>query len=554
MKYQDQDSMGTCYANAMSVLLESKLGVPVSYHQLALAYGLEDDWGFESTLKDTKDGDKAFFSELGRACDSLKALRKIQKKICPRHLSPLENLLEQDADTQQNFFLAFGNLYDEYKDLNKKEKLKFKEDFKKIISRAKKETYKECNPDQLQTLKDKGRKSLGEIAKATFFSLGLDIQLLEEELKIEKGYSEVYKKIGRKNKVKDIEKRIKSLKKIQRRIGFKIEFGFSEALIVFSDEFIKNREYALVELEKEMIEFTERKNKELFFHRLLKNIMFSDRNHQLNSFEKKTIRGVVNGFDTYQLHRNFDPLFNINSLFACWKNNVLKNIREDKGIDCLSSNFKSMGVVFSEDAFRGIQDDYIFILNILDITNYLDRPKDDFFMSIFGTACTEFGLKIPKNTCEKISLPKKNNFISNLFKKSKKIKQQELKKTKKFLRNFMYKNLHDINKLGKIGNPVVANFCMNFFNEVNYDFNWGENSPSLYKCSKSGKHGTHSMTVVGMRCHEGRVQYKLQNSWGKDCGVNGNYRLKKFCDNENGTLWMDEEIFSENAFSLEYLK
>ena len=121
----------------------------------------------------------------------------------------------------------------------------------------------------------------------------------------------------KKSKVIDIEKKIESLKKIKGKIGFKIEFGFSEALIVFSDEFIKNREYALVELEKEMYDFSERKNKEQFFHRLLKNIMFGDRNHQLNSFEKKTIRGVVNSLDTYQLHRNFNPLLIFNSLFAC---------------------------------------------------------------------------------------------------------------------------------------------------------------------------------------------------------------------------------------------
>ena len=60
MKYQDQDSMGTCYANAMSLVLESKLGTPVSYHQLAMAYGLDDDWEMEAALKDTEDGSKAF--------------------------------------------------------------------------------------------------------------------------------------------------------------------------------------------------------------------------------------------------------------------------------------------------------------------------------------------------------------------------------------------------------------------------------------------------------------------------------------------------------------
>ena len=59
-------------------------------------------------------------SESGRACDSLKALRKIQKNM-PTSLSPLENLLEKDAETQQTF-MAFGNLYDEYKDLNKKKR------------------------------------------------------------------------------------------------------------------------------------------------------------------------------------------------------------------------------------------------------------------------------------------------------------------------------------------------------------------------------------------------------------------------------------------------
>ena len=73
--------------------------------------------------------------------------------------------------------------------------------------------------------------------------------------------------------------------------------------------------------------------------------------------------------------------------------------------------------------------------------------------------------------------------------------------------------------LGKIGNPVVANFCMNFFDKVNYDL-IGEKIVlvSINVLSLENTALT-SMTVVGMRCHEGRVQYKLQNSWGKDCGV-----------------------------------
>ncbi len=59
--------------------------------------------------------------------------------------------------------------------------------------------------------------------------------------------------------------------------------------------------------------------------------------------------------------------------------------------------------------------------------------------------------------------------------------------------------------------------------------------------------GAHSMSVTGMRCHKGKLQYLVQNSWGGNiCGLYSLRPPKIVCDDKNkeeGSFWMPDEFF-----------
>jgi hypothetical protein len=83
-RVQDQDGLGTCYANVLSTVLQSKnKQTEFSYHHIALMHG-ENGW--QSTWKGTQDfvkKDGYFMNEYGNLCSALAAAKK-QGGVCPR--------------------------------------------------------------------------------------------------------------------------------------------------------------------------------------------------------------------------------------------------------------------------------------------------------------------------------------------------------------------------------------------------------------------------------------------------------------------------------------
>lgn len=93
---------------------------------------------------------------------------------------------------------------------------------------------------------------------------------------------------------------------------------------------------------------------------------------------------------------------------------------------------------------------------------------------------------------------------------------------------------------------VGITICSKYWKDPNFDFN-KEPVDSKYKtCSTAGKHGIHAITTIGYRCKNNKIQYLAQNSWGPNWQEQG-------LEIENGKVWLDEEKLFKNIATLNYI-
>lgn len=77
--------------------------------------------------------------------------------------------------------------------------------------------------------------------------------------------------------------------------------------------------------------------------------------------------------------------------------------------------------------------------------------------------------------------------------------------------------------------PVGIGFCSNILTTNNTFIKPGGSQASC---------GPHAAVLAGARCVNGRRQFLLRNTWGKNCGQNLAPRYKAGCD-QRGNLWVD---------------
>ena len=119
---------------------------------------------------------------------------------------------------------------------------------------------------------------------------------------------------------------------------------------------------------------------------------------------------------------------------------------------------------------------------------------------------------------------KKNPMVVSPLKiKSLSLPGKSLEKRKHFLQ--------EIGDLFKKGKPIEISYNVNKY--VNY------------------MDGLHSSVVVARRWHNNRCQYKIRNSWGKDCSL---YKSNVDCEKETGSYWVNDEDFVKNTNSTTYLE
>lgn len=119
LQVQDQDGMGTCYANQASLLIQNALGPnqrPVSYQQLGMAYAGHRGEVFNtpntSLVRSNDRGEQSFVTEGGDGCLAFAAAR--EQGFCDsRSFQRLERSGSDDPSSYQSYYLLMiGQFFD----------------------------------------------------------------------------------------------------------------------------------------------------------------------------------------------------------------------------------------------------------------------------------------------------------------------------------------------------------------------------------------------------------------------------------------------------------
>lgn len=214
--------------------------------------------------------------------------------------------------------------------------------------------------------------------------------------------------------------------------------------------------------------------------------------------------------------------------------------------------FKNMYTVSTN--FFGDPD---FIESILDAIGD-ESSLEEFYNSILGKRCKNESINIPENlTCQTVRFPlidQSKPMLKSIFQSEKDRIKEEKERTKRYLNGRVSREL--VSKLpnGKIGNPIGITVCTKFFKEENnnFDMNWGIPKFSSSDCANSGRHGLHSVSIIGIRCKNGKIEYKIQNSWGKKFGAVTNSSFEK--NYNEGSFWVPEDQLINNTTNINFFR
>lgn len=137
MTIQDQDGLGTCYANATTTILKSVLPThpDISYSHAAImgtTKGWSENWSSGKNKYISKDDTNVDnFTGGGYVCETIAGMKKAGG-ACPRNLSVTENVQLWDSDVQERLFNGLGAYFDNV-NLIKNDPAKF-EQLKKDLS------------------------------------------------------------------------------------------------------------------------------------------------------------------------------------------------------------------------------------------------------------------------------------------------------------------------------------------------------------------------------------------------------------------------------------
>lgn len=159
---------------------------------------------------------------------------------------------------------------------------------------------------------------------------------------------------------------------------------------------------------------------------------------------------------------------------------------------------------------------------------------DDAIMSIMAQDCTpDKRLSIPETVkCESERILFSTEDVTPAL-------SQKAQRTIKANRDKMMANLQSNRAIG-------LDLCTKFWNDPTYDLHGEDSSTKYNSCSATGKHGFHAITMVGYRCKDSRIQYLAQNSWGP------NWKAEPY-ETENGKIWLDEDKLFKNLDRINYI-
>lgn len=91
--------------------------------------------------------------------------------------------------------------------------------------------------------------------------------------------------------------------------------------------------------------------------------------------------------------------------------------------------------------------------------------------------------------------------------------------------------------------------CSRYWKDPSYGYNTYPTRAERAQTCTNGRDSFHSIAAIGYRCKNNKVQYLAQNSWGPNWKESNN----KDMEFENGKAWLDEDTLFQNLETIDYM-
>ncbi len=524
-KTQTQGGLGTCYANALSVALGADNGKNISYQQLALI-GSSGRTGNIKKLVKGKLGDSKMFVEGGDTCSTFDAMKRSKKRLCLSKDFPLENIArpKQRGET----FEVVGRLYQRLYTLPKEDRIKFARELQhKSMEVTSLNIF--CEDEDSKKLKD---FELEKFLRGACINNSAILRRYETLSKRPNGMKTFFEQTKKEN--------ADDFLNLREFIGVMTrESSTSEVNCKFNKEIKKVME----EIKTDINENTE--SKETFSERSKKYL----KNLAPVISKIKPVSDTIMGInskdvETFLKNKIIEDLESARSAKMCEESSVLMELysllEDDR---CHIGGFNQKEIEGAGYGMLGLLD---LGMNLDEINHLLNSFNDylspqNYFMATLGGNCDKKGVKFNKKLkCIEVGFPVGNTLVSS----AKDLKEKSKNK---------FSEIYNKRILQK-KRPLVISLCSGFMKDSEKEeANFSGINGKTFKCDTTKKHGLHSMSVVGHRCINGKIEYEILNSWGAQCDSYNEF-FRKNCNPETGRFYIPEKMLISNTFEVEYLK
>lgn len=553
---QDQDGVGSCYANQSSLLLQSVIPdhPNLSYLNLGLYY--TNDKAFEEqrnkgnylyTLdKKTADGKTLYESKSaingGFACQTIQAALDRQRKSGVGSLCKAE-----DVALEHNFFNEKGNFQD---NTHKQEASltgasRYMNSYQKRFGFAFQEGM--VNMQEKREEADRFSNALRNFVKNSSDSFFTERCTQKDEDKLDRLISNAI------TRAINLHPECVSKNRINTDAGAACKgfdsLGFISVSTIGNSSKInfillnKHRK----KLFKEMDRFFTNKEGVGKFESNVTSLLKGFNKSKTTAAQKdsfaKEIMSSMGTEDKKALQNEYNRIA-LGQIDACKSQNVLAYFKDKKEFqdkaksDTVLCNYSEL-IERAADLAKVLPEKTFSDMNaFVDfITSKAGLKYDEALLSLIAKDCApDKRVKIPENLkCESTRVLMDANDFGTDGPKEKFIKTVTDNRTK------MFASLKDNKAVG-------LDICTKFWKEPTYDFHKESSSIKFQTCTNTGVHGFHAITMIGYRCQNNKLQYLAQNSWGPTWQLDGNpYEI------EDGKIWMDEEKLFMNLDNINYL-
>lgn len=537
---QDQDGLGTCYANTASVMLQSRLpGHPeVSYLNLAFMYAEKHEApGVRQNGKDTgfkkkklPTDDDSFLVDGGFSCETIMAAKE-RGGVCKRNDVALEKMFHSSGSSvasdstflQKEVLSRLSKYYDGiFKDFGREESKSPKgvlsflspeqktsrfDDYKAALKKVLTQKKEQYNREQCLKPDTKNAEAIIENIIARIYQISNDPR--NSKNKMMPAMLATQRKLG-------------SAIKIMTSRGYEMDIDVHESTKEALKDYIKEiSENPAVDQEaalfKTISKISPAFNQKVFM--ALGGFSDVDKVNLTVDYERYVKKDVKSCMDQAQLE-----------YFV--KDDGLKKDFQNDG--CLSQyadhadNIRQLVTTLDKVNLKNIDSLYGFLMELPDM-NY-----EQAMMKVVGPDCPD-NKKIPLPNdlhCESGSF-----FYPDSENATAATDAAFLRETKTKLKDLARESMQS-------GSAVGLSICTGFWNK--------DNPNQFYNKTKqcpTSIHGYHAVTMVGYRCRAGKMDYLIQNSWGDWA-----QSKERFPEMENGKAWISEEDMAKNTYRYDRLK